>query len=58
MISAADHECGGLVAGGAFTGAPEYGWLPEAVQAASHTSSYLASQITKYKGDDLSGCVS
>lgn len=53
MIGAADHECGGLVAGGQFDGSPEYGWVPEALEPAQHSSSYLGGLIAKYKGDDL-----
>ncbi|KAL7416904.1 alkaline phosphatase [Mrakia frigida] len=57
LIGAADHECGGLVAGGQFAGAPEYGWVPSALEPATHSSSYLASKIVAYKGDDLPGFI-
>ncbi|KAF8732495.1 Alkaline phosphatase, partial [Rhizoctonia solani] len=51
MIGTADHECGGLTLGGIVT-TGEYQYNPEPLAAAKHSSSYLASQWTKYNGTD------
>ncbi|KAF8671470.1 Alkaline phosphatase [Rhizoctonia solani] len=54
MIGTADHECGGLTLGGIVT-TGEYQYNPEPLAAAKHSSSYLASQWTKYNGTDPDG---
>ncbi|KAL7414232.1 alkaline-phosphatase-like protein [Mrakia frigida] len=53
FIGAADHECGGLVLGGATVGGHEYQWVPEAISKSKNSAATLASRVVAYKGDDL-----
>lgn len=54
MISVADHECAGLTLGGIVT-TGEYQYNPAPLDAATHSSAFLAAKWAAYNGSDASG---
>ncbi|KAJ5294426.1 hypothetical protein PENANT_c006G11740 [Penicillium antarcticum] len=58
VVSTSDHETGGLSAARQLTNAyPEYQWLPEVLDKASHSGEYIHAQLKEYlagAGNDAS----